>query len=222
MSKSKIVIGDVHGELDTLKALIKKLPHKDIVFVGDLVDRGPDSCGVIEYIRKNKWDVIKGNHEEMMVSDEGLWMSNGGKETVESYVDKNGILNDEKLQEHINWMKNLPFFKIYKNVKDNKNRVLVVTHSMISSSDWHDIKMWRELDGVSRGYLYNTVIWNRRMALLDNPVKGVFNVFGHTPTLSPVVKEGRALIDTGACYGDYLTAFQYPEMKIYTQEKVWK
>jgi serine/threonine protein phosphatase 1 len=52
--KKTYVIGDVHGEYETLRTLIQKLPkNSDIVFVGDLVDRGAKSRQVIELIRKN-------------------------------------------------------------------------------------------------------------------------------------------------------------------------
>ncbi|MEO6300712.1 MAG: metallophosphoesterase, partial [Paracoccaceae bacterium] len=72
-------IGDIHGHLDLLKqqhALIAAdMAHfgpAPIVHVGDLVDRGPDSQGVIEYLREGQvagkdWVVLKGNHDRMMV-----------------------------------------------------------------------------------------------------------------------------------------------------------
>lgn len=63
-----IFIGDVHGMLDELQALIAKLKvstgEDRLVFVGDLVDKGPDSLGVLRYVRELGALVVIGNHEE--------------------------------------------------------------------------------------------------------------------------------------------------------------
>lgn len=66
-----IVIGDVHGCLPQLEALLGLIALKDgdrVAFLGDLVDKGPDSLGVVEYVRRlgriHPTTVIAGNHEE--------------------------------------------------------------------------------------------------------------------------------------------------------------
>ncbi|MFQ5681996.1 MAG: metallophosphoesterase family protein [Candidatus Binatia bacterium] len=95
------VIGDIHGCLDELCRLIEALPLQPLdrlVFLGDYVDRGPDSKGVISYLierRQNgKQDIIflKGNHEDMFLSYLGLpgrygqmFLFNGGSATMASY-----------------------------------------------------------------------------------------------------------------------------------------
>ncbi len=63
------VIGDVHGEFDTLMALVAKL-SKDakLIFVGDLIDRGAKSKEVIEFVRQNNHLCVLGNHEELMLT----------------------------------------------------------------------------------------------------------------------------------------------------------
>jgi serine/threonine protein phosphatase 1 len=64
--KNVWVIGDVHGEYDTLSKLLKKIPTgSEIVFVGDLIDRGKHSSDVVELVRKNNYKVVLGNHELM-------------------------------------------------------------------------------------------------------------------------------------------------------------
>ena len=94
------VVGDVHGCLKTMTSLIEEkiqLTTDDkIYFVGDYIDRGPDSKGVIDYImmmRLRGYDVValKGNHEDMMLgaySDRSLiqqWFYNGGLSTLNSF-----------------------------------------------------------------------------------------------------------------------------------------
>ena len=61
------IIGDVHGEFDK-KALKDKLPQNaNLVFVGDLVDRGKKSKEVIEFVKDNNYSCVLGNHEKMMM-----------------------------------------------------------------------------------------------------------------------------------------------------------
>jgi bis(5'-nucleosyl)-tetraphosphatase (symmetrical) len=71
MSKRTIVIGDVHGCLQELDELLVKVAYDAtqdrLVFAGDLVDRGPDSIGVIRRVRELKAECVMGNHDEKHV-----------------------------------------------------------------------------------------------------------------------------------------------------------
>lgn len=102
-------VGDIHGRLDLLQRLHEKiledaaqnppkLPGKRhvLVYVGDYVDRGPDSVGVIELLLNNplagfETHYLKGNHEDFMLhfldngADGNVWLMNGGIETLQSY-----------------------------------------------------------------------------------------------------------------------------------------
>jgi serine/threonine protein phosphatase 1 len=91
-----LVIGDIHGCLTALDALLAAVaPQADdrIVALGDYVDRGPNSRGVIERLlelgRQHKLVSLRGNHEWMMLEaregDFDFWWSFGGQETLESY-----------------------------------------------------------------------------------------------------------------------------------------
>ena len=67
----KIIIGDVHGCINELKSLLAKIEitsNDELFFIGDLIDKGPDSVGVVKYVyelsKKNKTILILGNHEE--------------------------------------------------------------------------------------------------------------------------------------------------------------
>lgn len=67
------VIGDIHGYVETLKSLIENLNlgSKDIVIcLGDMVDRGPESAGVVKlFMEKENLYSLKGNHEQMLLMD---------------------------------------------------------------------------------------------------------------------------------------------------------
>ena len=95
------VIGDVHGCLPELASLVESLPLErgdTVVFLGDYIDRGPDSKGVIDYLlelrkRGEQTTVfLRGNHEDMMLSFMALsghhgdaFLLNGGVATLASY-----------------------------------------------------------------------------------------------------------------------------------------
>jgi len=108
-----IVIGDVHGEFNTLMSLLDILPQKDkLCFVGDLIDRGPDSKKVVDFLIDNGHHSVLGNHEEMIIRHHELWIANGGIETLKSFyeteeeIDIDSFLNSE----YIKWFDNLPLF----------------------------------------------------------------------------------------------------------------
>ncbi len=97
-STRTLVIGDVHGCLDALIALaddVKFTPEDQIVFLGDYIDRGPDSMEVLDWIMEKRETLniitLKGNHELMMedsrtsIYDFQLWINNGGVQTLASF-----------------------------------------------------------------------------------------------------------------------------------------
>jgi len=100
-------IGDIHGCLKALKTIFKQnliKKNDTVVFLGDYIDRGSDSKGVIDWLIKNKgnynFKFILGNHEIMMltakISNERLteWLYFGGSQTLDSY----------KIGDDPNWM----------------------------------------------------------------------------------------------------------------------
>jgi serine/threonine protein phosphatase 1 len=93
-----IAIGDVHGcvhALDTILAAIAPVLPDQIVFLGDLIDQGRDSCDVIDRLielrNRCRLIVIQGNHEEMMLAArhnkeaQRYWEICGGFATLNSY-----------------------------------------------------------------------------------------------------------------------------------------
>ncbi len=116
MTHRKIFIGDVHGHYNELMRLLEAIAPKSndqIYFLGDLIDRGPQSAQVVELVINNKYNCLLGNHEQMLLAalsngdmDNGIyesWLYSGGMATVASY-------NGHIPAEHIHWMKNLPLY----------------------------------------------------------------------------------------------------------------
>lgn len=105
-----LVVGDIHGyatALDALLAAVDPKPADSLIFLGDYVDRGPDSKGVLDRVieleKKRRVVCLRGNHEQMMMDSRaapGLlptWLANGGGQTLASYrtrPDREGELLD--------------------------------------------------------------------------------------------------------------------------------
>lgn len=94
-----LAIGDIHGcltALDTLLALVKVKPLDQVVFVGDYIDRGPNSKGVLDRLITlritGQVTCLRGNHEQMMLAAQldydnmRFWLACGGTEAMESYL----------------------------------------------------------------------------------------------------------------------------------------
>jgi len=238
------IIGDVHGCYKTLMALVKQLP-KDakLVFVGDLIDRGSDSQKVIEFVRKNNHLCVMGNHE-LTMRDEGVkvmkdpkeiatnrWTDKkqnyGGLETLISYRKLKtifGFSNPTKMyKDDIEWIKSLPTYLEFPDLKDANERYLVVTHSTVHDQWYNRVYP----NGTKeRSEFDQKVLFSRVTIPKDNT--DIFNVFGHTPVALPVVTEYFANIDTGCVYSypnrkhslGILTALEFPSKKIYNQENI--
>lgn len=219
------VIGDVHGCYQTMLALVKKLPADDgIVFAGDLIDRGPGSRQVVQFVIENGHLCVRGNHEQMMLDaltqgvgeyDEAYmdWQMNGGQETLNSYKHL-----PEDLKFHARWMQSLPVFLEFEGLKNAEGRHLVVSHSSVGR-----VWRWNEEKRKTHVKLFeNTITWDRKP---PDDAPGIYNIFGHTPKKEPVVKSFYANADTGAVFkgrGDYgrLTAIAFPSMEIIQQETI--
>lgn len=114
----RIFIGDVHGHYDGLMVLLEAIAPSSsdrVYFLGDLIDRGPQSADVVEFVLKSPHTCLLGNHEQMLLDAFpngrqsnpalGAWLFSGGRSTLASYAG-----NSSKMQEHLNWMHTLPTY----------------------------------------------------------------------------------------------------------------
>jgi len=218
------VIGDVHGEYDTLIELIKKFDtDSKLIFVGDLVDRGTKSNEVIKYVKENNHLCCMGNHEDMMIrygqkfletypSNKynnfiNMWINNGGKNTLLSYglieVDKYDgklICIENKnaftqFKEDIKWLKTLPFYIKVDNIKKNSKDV-VVSHASCGNV-WHHHNNPNKQD-VFKEY----ALWNRNPPYLQCDI---FNIYGHDIIDRVDTSLHYINIDTGCYLKDEIT-----------------
>jgi serine/threonine protein phosphatase 1 len=120
-------VGDIHGRLDLTQAAVEAILARAgarafrIIFLGDYVDRGPESRGVVEFMldatREPRVVCLKGNHEAMMAralmggnaEDFARWMETGGDTTLKSYGAHDWESAMEQVPDrHLRWMAALP------------------------------------------------------------------------------------------------------------------
>lgn len=196
-------IGDIHGCLSQLQRLVE-ICERDggaqkikFVFIGDYIDRGPDSRSVVDFlIDLQTWSpdeiiCLRGNHEDLLLStiedetNEPNWLRNGGTATLYSYRVTGPI---QLPRQHIEWFRSLPTFH------DDGKRFFV--HAGVHPERPLDQQHERDL------------LWIREPFLSSSKNFGRLIVHGHTPLPDgvPDQRPNRLNIDTGAVYGRALTA----------------
>ena len=212
-------IGDIHGCIATLEALLERLAPKaddHLIFIGDYIDRGPDSKAVIDRLleleeaaaeeKGPRCTFLRGNHDQMMldyVDFPGdpdvyeLWTINGGLSTLNSYVEGGLLVLPDA---HIEFLRRTEF------VHETEDFVFV--HAGLDPKK----SIAENLDPVDP----DIVLWTRthlkaKLKKWEKPV-----VCGHTPQREPTNDPWLINIDTGAVYHHIeglgvLTAVKLPE-----------
>ncbi len=183
------IISDIHGCLLTLRALVEDeimaTPQDRFYFLGDYIDRGPNSAGVIDYILNLKArgygvECILGNHEYMMLHSIGgrsnfsLWMSNAGKETIRSYGIRSTYKMNVLMQIPPEHLKFLHALKPYIIVDDR----FILVHGGMDYAASEPLKNTEAL------------VWNRPEAVPDSFMPGYTIIHGHTPAPIDTIVRG--------------------------------
>lgn len=212
-------IGDIHGRLDLLDDLLRRIeddiaqrrPKKTyIVFLGDLIDRGPDSAGVVERLRTwrprhGRPIFLGGNHEEVLLTILGgdasilpSWLKFGGAECAQSYgidVDALRRMEDDEAIEAIRAKVPRAHREFLSNFADTfRFGDYLFVHAgirpglAVEDQDPHDLR------------------WIRDPFLSDAKEHGFVVVHGHTIVPEVDERPNRIAIDTGAYHSGILTA----------------
>ena len=200
MPPRTVAIGDIHGCSTALRVLIDAIdprPDDTIVTLGDYIDRGPDSRGVIELLIELKQGcrlfTLMGNHEEMLFQafrgsdDLRFWLQFGGEETLDSYGRTRSL--DLIPREHVQFLRRC------------RNYFETDTHIFVHASYSSD----RALDETSEQILR----WLPITHSTPPPhFSGKTVIVGHVPQESGQILDlGHVkCIDTGCCTGGWLTA----------------
>ncbi len=215
MSDPVFVVGDIHGQIDQLDMALESIARDacasaPIVFVGDYIDRGPDSQAVLKTLMQGQasgkdWTCLLGNHDDYMVRFLGAtpdlpkdgsrtrWFlpKIGGLETLASYgvdvraSDSNVDIREKAMraipQEHVDWLASLP--RLYETADH------IFAHAGIRPGVPLDHQDPEDL------------IWIRGDFLDDPRDHGRLVVHGHTAIEMPKHRGNRVNVDGGAGFG---------------------
>jgi serine/threonine protein phosphatase 1 len=213
MAGRYFAIGDVHGCFNLLESLWDEIEpdfdrEKDtLVFIGDYIDRGPDSREVVDFVLDLKKKVntvcLRGNHEQMLLNYhidnacKDFYLMNGGTKTIMSYGMKKA---DEGRridipQDHMDFFRGL--------ITCHETERYIFVHAGLKPG----VPLHKQDP--------TDMIWIRNEFIDSDYDFGKTIVFGHTPLPKPLRSVGRIGIDTGAVYGGKLTCVQLPEEIFY-------
>jgi serine/threonine protein phosphatase 1 len=209
-------VGDIHGRFDLLQGMAaaimddsKKASPAQIleIFLGDFVDRGPQSRQVVEWLigtpLAGERVCLLGNHEDMLLKslDDTSWMSNwlynGATETLLSYgvrthgIGGSGLVDLQHGLRAALPARHLEFFATLR-------RIFVVGPYVFVHAGIRPDRSLEDQDP-------NDFIWIREPFLQSDTDFGFVVVHGHTPTERPDVRRNRINIDTGAVFSGCLT-----------------
>ena len=193
-------IGDIHGCLGALDQLLTKIaprPEDELVFVGDYIDRGPQSREVVDRLLAlpHRCVFLMGNHERMLLDflageEEDIYLENGGRATLASY----GGDPDHIPAAH------LAFFHSLRPMYETPDYLFVHAgiRPMVPMAEQgaHDL------------------IWIRHefFKFIGKYPKPV--IFGHTPLRQVLMADDRIGIDTGCVFGGKLTSVKLPQREL--------
>jgi serine/threonine protein phosphatase 1 len=181
-------IGDIHGCIKTLKELINQIclvnKHPELYFVGDLIDRGPNSKAVIDYILdlKNnglKINSVRGNHEQMLIHvyahnlriTDSNWYFNGAENTIRSFnaiADLNKTVKDLIPEKYFHFLDSLPYF-----IELDDYLIVHAGFNFNSKNPFTD---------------FETMLWTREEHNKFEFTKGKKIIHGHTPVPIELIK----------------------------------
>jgi len=194
------VVGDIHGCLKPLQRLLEKIelqPGDELVFIGDYIDRGPQSREVVDYLLGLPYRCVflLGNHEKMLLDylsgkDDGLFLPNGGMATLRSY---GGDFSDIPPA-------HLSFFHSLRPMYETPEYLFV--HAGIRPMVPPDKQDLEDLVWIRQEFF-------QFIGRFPKPV-----VFGHTPLQRVLLLPDRIGIDTGCVYGGKLTCLKLPQREV--------
>jgi protein phosphatase len=211
------VVGDVHGCADELEALLAELGYADgrhpegrrAVFVGDLVDRGPDTPRVLRTVMAMDALVVSGNHEAKLVralDGRNVRRSHGLQESLDQLATQ----PREWVEEAREWMRARPH---QLSLDDGR---LIVAHAGLSEA----------LQGQDTGAARSFALYGDTTGRTDEhglperlpwqrDYRGAATVvYGHTPVSRAEWVGDTLCLDTGAVFGGRLTALRWPEREL--------
>lgn len=218
MAGNFYVIGDVHGCAEELKILLHQLPldqESTLLFLGDYVDRGPNSRGVIDTVLNiselYKVIALKGNHEWLLEqylknpadpAASSNFILNGGSSTLASYSSDGTTY--EIPGTHLAFLKSLRYF------------YTTDTHFFVHAGVPPGYDFFAPNSSTVDPKTAHQMMWIRSTFLECKEKWPKLVVHGHTPVDKPEVLPNRINLDTGCVFGRRLTAMNVTNGKFYS------
>lgn len=216
MQQTIFAIGDIHGQADSLDRLLARLERHEgaarFVFLGDYIDRGPDSRQVVERLvalgqARPDSVFLMGNHEAALLrldrtrspEDLRFLRAIGYQATLDSYAAPAGTTGPDFMPpEHQAFFRNLaPVRRI---------GAYVFFHAPLALDASPETADPQTLETLLGGRTIDAAGWAQ---------SGHTLVFGHVPLASPLAAPGLVGIDTGAGRGGLLTAVELPALRFH-------
>jgi len=223
-------VGDIHGRADLLARMFEVLEREGeranpsqapiAVFLGDYVDRGPDSAEVIELLLTQRPEgferrYLKGNHEAAMLAflDDPLghraWLGHGGLATLASYnvhpLPSMGASNEQLMAAAVAFKSKLPASHLAF-LQGLERYVVLGEYAFVHAG----VDAKRALEQQTDADLF----WSRDRFLNDAKLFSHRVVHGHTPTKAPYQDPRRIGLDTGAYFSNILSAAQFENQDV--------
>ena len=229
-----LVVGDIHGGLKALKAVLNKAkvtPADHLIFLGDYVDGWSDSVATVQFLidlqQQQKCTFIRGNHDDLVhqhllgKSLNEAWIKHGGKASKDGY--KKCTVGEREM--HITFYERLKDYYI-----DDCNRMYC--HAGFQNQRGPDAEWY------STAFYWDRTLWEMACAMdksisLDSPfypkrLKLYKEIYiGHTPVTrlgltTPVEMANVWNIDTGAAFMGPITILDVDSKKYWQSEAVWE
>ena len=236
-SKGFLVIGDVHGCLEELKLLHEKaisfndgVPFRQVILLGDLVNKGPESAKVVKYVRQQSWLSVRGNHDDgalaTALGDEARRKKKKYQWVLESN-DTERMLSDADVK----WLAELPYtIRIPSSLLGGTSQDVLLLHAgLIPGIKLEDQAIdtmvtirWVEPTEAD-GYKFHEpgsdtetkeILWGE----VWNGPEHVY--FGHDARRGYQQHKFATGLDTGAVYGGKLSGIILPERKLVQVDSV--
>ena len=201
-----LVIGDIHGQRESFESLLRKVAYSRedgdrLLLLGDLIDRGPDSAGMLEWAMRSDVYCIRGNHEQLLFD---ALDGDGNRDMDELWKEGNGgsWANALSARERDEWLAVVREMPMAIEVDAPKGTCVLVHAEIPEETPWWAFKAWL-LEGDRDCGLF--CLWPRirvnQVNEFDTGVEDVWRTFhGHTPLKVPITVGNMRWIDLGSAY----------------------
>lgn len=211
------VVGDLHGHFSALELMLVQLdfdPKYDRVFaVGDMIDRGPESWRVVEFLNYSWFFSVLGNHEQMLLE------SASSPAVVKNWLGFNGGAwwKDVPAAYHARIRSVIERLPLAIEVNTFSGRIGIVHADIPYGLNWQNF-----IRGLEDKEIREHALWSRQrfrqvqMMGRTQPIAGIdLVIFGHTPIQKPLQSGNICYIDTGATYTNEKTLGSLTLMEIH-------